>query len=163
MSSATTSSGGGRANRTGNRLEKFVQASLQDHDYLEFWNHKAQFFENREVIGGKQYAKQVPVGLTIYKTLRKCDFFIINKERFPLGLIVECKWQQVAGSVDEKYPFLIYNIIKTGIPTIVLMDGAGYKKSAMEWLKDQVSPDRALIGVWNMMEFQTKVNDGFLG
>ena len=25
--------------------------------------------------------------------------------------------------MDEKYPFLVFNILKTGIPTIILLDG----------------------------------------
>ncbi|MDP2637026.1 MAG: hypothetical protein Q8P03_00205, partial [bacterium] len=63
------------------------------------------------------------MGLTIYETVRKCDFFIVNRELFPDDLIIECKWQQSGGSVDEKYPFLLFNILKTGIPTIILLDG----------------------------------------
>ena len=162
LSSGTTSSGS-RANRTGNRLEQFVQQALTSSGYTEFWNHKAQAFENRKTIGGKQYLKQLPVGPTIYDTIRKCDFFIVNREKFPDDLIIECKWQQVGGSVDEKYPFLLFNIIKTAVPTVILLDGGGCKKSAMLWLKDQVSKTGALRAVWTMAEFHKAVNDGFLG
>ena len=162
MSSETTNSGK-KANRTGNLLENFVDNSLRGKGYTEFWNYKRLAFENRRAIGGKQFVKQLVVGQTIYETPRKCDFFIVNRELFPDDLIIECKWQQVAGSVDEKYPFLLFNILKTGIPTIILIDGGGYKPAAMRWLKDQVHEKGALIGVWNMTEFQTRVNNGFLG
>jgi len=120
-------------------------------------------FKNRKSIGGKQYATQVPCGTSIYNTPRKCDFLIINKDKFPDDLIIECKWQQSGGSVDEKYPFALFNIYKIGVPTIILLDGGGYKVAAMEWLKDQVDPNRALIGVHDMSEFQAKVHRGFLG
>lgn len=163
LSSATITSGGGHANRTGNRLEKFVEHALIDSGYTVFWNHKDQLFENRKTIGGKQYAMQVPCGTSIYETKRKCDILVLNQEKFPDGLIIECKWQQSSGSVDEKYPFTLFNIIKIAVPTIILLDGGGYKPAAMRWLKDQVSPQRALIGVYNMAEFQTLVNNGFLG
>lgn len=106
---------------------------------------------------------QLPVGTTIYETQRKADFFIVNKEKFPDDLIIECKWQQSSGSVDEKYPFLLFNIIKTGVPTVVLLDGDGYKPAAKEWLKSQMDLKRALIGVWSMSEFHKHVNNGFLG
>ena len=162
-SSSEIISSGEKANKTGNQLEEFVEETLKKKGYVEFWNHKATAFENRKVIGGKQYIRQLPVGQTIYETTRKCDFFIINRDRFSDDLIIECKWQQVSGSVDEKYPFLLFNIIKTGIPTIVLMDGSGYKKAALEWLKGQVHDKSALIAVWNMAEFQTKVNNNFFG
>lgn len=144
-------------------MEKFVEHALADSGYTEFWNHKDQLFDNRKSIGGKQYAKQVPCGTSIYETKRKCDIFILNQERFPDGLIIECKWQQSSGSVDEKYPFALFNIIKIGVPTIILLDGGGYKPAAMKWLKEQADPKRALIGVYNMAEFQKLVNNGFLG
>jgi len=154
---------GQRANETGNRLERFVKQALEDKGYQEFWNHKEQVFENRKALGGKQYARQVVVGTTIYESKRKCDFLVINRDKFPDALIIECKWQQSAGSVDEKYPFLLFNIMKMGVPSVVLLDGGGYKPSAMAWLKSQSDPNRALIGVWNMAEFQTRINNGFLG
>jgi hypothetical protein len=154
---------GTKANHTGNRLEKFVRAALHETGYVEFLTQKAQAFQNRKAIGGKQYIQQLRVGETIYDTVRKCDFMVINRAKFPNDLIIECKWQQSSGSVDEKYPFLYFNIIKTGVPTVVLMDGGGYKPSAMAWLKDQVSKTGALIGVWTMAEFQKQVNNGFLG
>ncbi|MGO9620816.1 MAG: PD-(D/E)XK nuclease superfamily protein [Desulfobaccales bacterium] len=162
LSSGITSSGE-KANKTGNLLERFVEQILRDKGYTEFWDHKLTAFENRWAIGGRQYIKQLPVGQTIYETTRKCDFFIINRDLFPEDLIIECKWQQVTGSVDEKYPFLLFNIVKTGIPTIILLDGSGYKKSAMKWLKNQVHEKGALIAVWNMAEFQTKVNNKYFG
>ena len=162
MSSETTSSGE-KANRTGNKLEVFVQQALLGCGYTEFWNHKSQLFPNRKLLGGKQFAKQVPVGDTIYETVRKCDFLVINREKFIDALIIECKWQQSAGSVDEKYPFLLYNIVRTGVPTVVLLDGGGYKPAALQWLKSMVNPRGALINVWTMTEFQRAVNDGFLG
>lgn len=162
LSSETTNSGA-KANKTGNKLERFVEQSLADYDYLEFSQNKAQAFGNRHLIGGKQYMKQSPVGDTIYETIRKCDFLIINRRKFPNDLIIECKWQQRSGSVDEKYPFLLFNIIKTGIPTIILLDGGGYRPAAMEWLQSQTHKNSALIAVWTMAEFQRKINDGFLG
>jgi hypothetical protein len=162
-SSSGIISSGEKANKTGNLLERFVEQILRGKGYTEFWDHKATAFENRKAIGGRQYIKQLPVGQTIYENPRKCDFFIINRELFPDDLIIECKWQQVSGSVDEKYPFLLFNIIKTGIPTVVLLDGSGYKQAAMKWLKGQVHEKGALIAVWNMAEFQTRINNGFLG
>jgi hypothetical protein len=36
----------------------------------------------------------------------------VNQTKFSDGLIIECKWQESAGSVDEKYPFVVLNIKK---------------------------------------------------
>lgn len=170
LSSETTSDepiipivGGSQANKTGNTLELFVERCLQDNGYTEFWDHKEQVFENRKLIGGKQFVKQCPCGTSIYETKRKCDFLVINQNKFKDNLIIECKWQQSSGSVDEKYPFTVFNVFKIGVPTIILLDGGGYKPAAMQWLKDQVNPQSALIGVYSMAEFQKLVNQGFLG
>lgn len=162
-SSSETMESGKFANHTGNALERFVEHTLQEHGYIEFGNHKEQVFEMRNAIGGKQYSRQARCGLSIYDTERKCDFLVINQDKFPDGLIIECKWQQSAGSVDEKYPFAVLNIAKIGVPTIILIDGGGYKKSALVWLKEQAGKDRALTGVYTMPEFQKAVNKGFLG
>jgi hypothetical protein len=159
-SSATTSSGQ-RACATGNQLEEFVEHALQSKGYVQFQGSKAQALANLQALGGRQYIKQLPVGNTIYDTPRVCDFFVVNEHLFPNGLIIECKWQQSGGSVDEKYPFLLFNVMKTGKPTVILLDGGGYKPAAMEWLKRQVNTGAALIAVWNMREFQKHVNDGF--
>jgi hypothetical protein len=158
----TKITGGGQANKTGSVLELFIKRILEDNGYTLFPNHRDQLFSNRKTVGGKQYSTQVPCGTSIYESPRKCDFLVMNNEKFPEGLIIECKWQQSAGSVDEKYPFTVFNILKIGVPTIIILDGNGYKKTAMKWLKDQADPKRALIGVYNMAEFQKLVNNGFL-
>lgn len=162
--SSETTNSGRQANKTGFNLENFVEQALINHGYTPFdANKKKQMFDNRGAIGGKQYQSQVPAGTTIYDSQRIVDFLIINKERFPEDLIIECKWQQSAGSVDEKYPFLFFNITKSAVPTIVVLDGGGCKPTAKKWLKDQADPNRALIAVWDMAEFQKNVNNGFLG
>lgn len=158
----TKITGGGQANKTGSVLELFIKRILEDNGYTLFSNHRDQLFTNRKTVGGKQYSTQVPCGTSIYESPRKCDFLVMNNDKFPEGLIIECKWQQSAGSVDEKYPFTVFNILKIGVPTIIILDGNGYKKTAMKWLKDQADPKRALIGVYNMAEFQKLVNNGFL-
>lgn len=162
-SSSETTSSGGQANRTGNLLESFVENVLKHKGYQEFWDHKEQVFANRHAVGGKQYAKQVIIGKSIYEGNVRCDFLVLNLEKFPDGLVIECKWQQARGSVDVKYPFNVANIIKIGVPTIIIIDGKGYSKKAIEWLRGEANAARALIGVYNMQEFQAEVNKGFLG
>ncbi|MEE9312205.1 MAG: PD-(D/E)XK nuclease superfamily protein [Planctomycetota bacterium] len=159
----TPVSGGSKANATGNQLERFVCQTLENHGYAEFWNHKKQFMEIRNTIGGKQFAQQIPVGPTIYDTDRRCDIYVMNRAKFPDDLVIECKWQQAKGSVDEKYPYLLFNIIRTGIPTIVVIDGDGARPAAVAWLKSQVGGGSALLGVWDMKEFHRQANNGFLG
>ena len=144
-----------------NKLNELVAKTLEENGYREFLNHKEQVFENRSHIGSKQYLRQLPAGKTIYDATRRCDFLVINRKKFPNDLIIECKWQETSGSVDEKYPFLLRNIEKTAVPTVILIDGGGYRPAALKWLKSQVSPEKYLVGVWNMEEFEIEVARNF--
>lgn len=161
-SETTPQNGGHQANKSGNLLESFVTNILTQKGYTEFWNHKEQLFANRHSVGGKQFARQVIIGESIYGTKVKADFLVLNKDKFPDGLIIECKWQEKRGSVDLKYPFNVFNIAKLAIPTVILIDGKGYSKKSFAWLKDQAHPEKALTGVHTMVEFQTIVNRGLL-
>lgn len=152
---------GNQANRTGNELEQFIKRALEDLEYTESQNG-SDLFKYRKTVEGQFYAKQVIVGKTVFGHKRRVDFFLVNKSIFPDGLIIECKWQQVSGSVDEKYSHLRDNILETGIPTIVVAGGNGYKPEALDWLKRQIDK-RILLAVWNMEEFQIAKNTSFFG
>ena len=74
---------------------------------------------------------------TIYGHSGKTEFLLISKSH-SLELRIECKWQQVAGSVDEKFPYVYLNCIEA-IPEndiLIIIDGAGAKKGSVQWLKD---------------------------
>lgn len=158
FSSQIMNNGGSLANHNGRNLENFIKQILLQNNYKECTKSKTAILNNRINITEKLFMPQVYVGDTIYGTKRIVDFFILNKNLFPEGLIIECKWQQSKGSVDEKYPFLVLNIIKTKIPTIVLIDGGGYKPTAMQWLKEQAAPNNILMAVYTMAEFQKAIN-----
>lgn len=153
--------GGWKANRTGIRLEKFVEHALKEHSYEESSNGKNLFNKRALITSGKYYARGVNVGETAYgeRGRRIVDLFLVDKMLFPNDLIFECKWQQVKGSIDEKYPYLVDNIRTTAIPTIILVGGNGYKPGALEWLKKQVD-GVILRAVWDMEQFQIAVNNG---
>lgn len=138
---------------TGANLERFVDQELLAHGYLKIVE-KHNLFENRHMVRGKKFASHVSCGTNIYNSERICDFLIINPIKYPKGLIIECKWQHSAGSVDEKYPFVHQSILKTGVPTIVVLDGGGYRKEAEEWFKAQVD-HVMLLGVWSKNELVT--------
>ena len=153
-------SSGTLANLTGKTLEGFVRQSLLSSGYSEIVAGKNDAFLTRENLTGRHFATQAVVGSTIYDQEREVDVLVINNLLFPKALVIECKWQQSPGSVDEKFPFFALSIKQSKVPTVVILDGGGYKASAMEWLKTQAGPRRALRAVWTMMEFQKAVNNG---
>jgi hypothetical protein len=64
--------------------------------------------------------------------------------------------------VDEKYPYLVLNIqMQYQSPTILVLDGGGYKKGAERWVRSQAGHGN-LLHVLNMNEFATWVNKGNL-
>jgi hypothetical protein len=84
---------------------------------------------------------------------------------------IECKWQQVSGSVDEKLPYLYLNSIEAmpELSVMILIDGAGWKAGAIQWLKDAVKQKRYTneqnitkeILIFNLTEFFTWANETF--
>lgn len=123
---------GSFANKTGNYAERTIKCLLSEKGY--------------------EIKRQQLIGLSIYKHRLKCDFFISNVMGYPDGLIIESKWQEVSGSADEKFPYLVKNIKeKFPCPAIVVVGGNGCKQGALDWLKDQV--DDKLIAVFTVEEF----------
>ena len=99
----------------------------------------------------KWFTTQFHLTNTIYENTWKVDF-LLHDEETKNSLVIECKWQQSQGSVDEKYPYLVRNIKeKSPYRCLVLLDGDGYKPTAKAWLKREV--DKKLIGVFSMSEF----------
>lgn len=147
---------GTRANYTGNQLQKFIFNTL---------TQKGYFLVDRKHFNPAKYMEQAifcpefPVGENIYGTPTTCDFILYHPQKHPDCLIIEAKWQQSAGSVDEKFPFLVANI-KEKYPhaTVIVLDGGGYRDKAEDWLRGQVNDK--LLKVMNMREFQKWANDG---
>ncbi|HEY9799660.1 MAG TPA: PD-(D/E)XK nuclease superfamily protein [Leptolyngbyaceae cyanobacterium] len=149
---------GGRAVTSGNVLENAVEGALQGHKYIQV----GADLRKKERLGCllssnsilKKYAKQVYIGPGIYGSDIYVDFYIMGVPSLPSGLIIECKWQQTSGSVDEKLPYLNLNIEKC-YPTqaIVLIDGGGMKPQAISWLKMEVGPNKNLLAVQDLTSF----------
>lgn len=154
-------SGGSRANRTGRLLENFVENLLRDFDYVR--QGKTRQLRNA-LPEARVYWRQYPVGKGIYETEVKVDFLIYNPEVHDIGgpRIIETKWQQVGGSVDEKFPYLVQNI-RTRYPhkTLVLIDGDGFKDGAKKWLRRQQGGNLERVFL-SMGEFQAYANNGHL-
>ena len=71
---------------------------------------------------------------SIYGTKCRSEFLLQLKER---KIRIECKYQSVAGSVDEKLPYLMMNFTSQ-VPedeTIIIIDGDGWRPGAVQWLR----------------------------
>lgn len=101
--------------------------------------------------------RQYHVGKSIYGTPLYADFYVATAPGFPDGLIIESKWQETQGSADEKLPYLVTNIHQCyPCPTIIVLDGGGFRPGAERWLCSQVGG--RLYAVMNFREFLTWCN-----
>jgi hypothetical protein len=145
---------GARANKSGNILEGNVEAILNGYDYLQVGNYVSKDFVLNAALLPKRYGKEVYIGTGIYQTELKVDFYIIGSDAMPSGLIIECKWQESTGSVDEKFPYLNMNIqLHYPAPTIVVIGGVGMREGASNWLKARVNDNRNLAAVFSLDRF----------
>ena len=124
--------GGYHANNSGKVLESIVESSLHAKGFsvvpYKEWSKDIGDYNNEVLI------KNVPYE-SIYKHSSKTEFLMISDE-FNICTRIECKWQQTSGSVDEKFPYLFHNCAEmmTEPHVIILLDGGGAKKGAIEWL-----------------------------
>jgi hypothetical protein len=158
---------GKSANTTGNQLEVAVETVLSNKGFeiLRYRN----WMENPSLYGSELLLKNVPF-VTIYGHNGNTEFLLVS-EKYNLRIRIECKWQQSAGSVDEKLPYLYLNTIEA-MPEkniMILIDGEGFKAGAKTWLKNAV--DKKLytdngnndtnIMVFSLSEFFTWANKTF--
>lgn len=129
---------GQRANMTGARAEATIYCILKELGY----SVERQFPACMGIHGGQVYV----------------DFYIHPTEQFPKGLIIESKWQEVSGSADEKYCFLIENIrTHYPAPTIVVYGGGGARQGMVDWMCSQADKSN-VYAVLSFEEFLTWVN-----
>ena len=153
--------GGSRANTSGNTLEASISAVVGSKGF-DVVNYKI-WESNKDKFGKELLLCNVPYQ-TIYGHNGKTEFVLLS-ETDGLEIRIECKWQQVSGSVDEKYPYLYLNCMQMPEETVfIIVDGGGAKKGAVEWLKDAPAmfPCDKSITVFNLVEFLSWANKTLL-
>lgn len=156
-----------KKNITGTQLEKAVQTVLLEKGFeivmYRVWE------KNPDNFGKELLLKNVPFK-TIYGHGGNTEFLLIS-EKYKLRIRIECKWQQSAGSVDEKLPYLYLNTIET-MPEkdiMILIDGDGFKAGAKTWLRNAVNEklytneknNDTNVMVFSLAEFFTWANNTF--
>lgn len=158
---------GSQANKTGNVLEQLVVGTLGAHGFNSV--KYTEYVKNPEKYGKELLLRNVPF-TTLYNGRGFTEFLLLS-EQYDLKTRIECKWQQKAGSVDEKLAYVYLSCIEA-IPednVIILIDGDGFRDGAIKWLKDaaeqrkfipQDKPNK-VVKIMNSTEFLTWCNNTF--
>jgi hypothetical protein len=156
-----------RSTSSGPVLERTVKSVMEEKGFLIL--SYSDWIKNPTRYAGEVLLTNAPYE-SIYHHKAKTEFLLISEQK-KIRLRIECKWQQVAGSVDEKFPYLYLNIIEA-IPEndmIVIIDGDGFKPGAIEWFKKAVAEKKYAgelkkeknIIVMNLKQFMTWANTTF--
>lgn len=154
---------GARANKSGRLLESNVETVLRMSGYFQMSPQVPKQMQKDLILNSallpKRYGRQVFIGCGIYDTDIYVDFYIASLQFLPKGLIIECKWQESGGSVDEKFPYLNLNIQYCyPAPAIVVIGGEGMREGAVDWLKERENDNKNLLGVFSLDRFMAWSN-----
>ena len=149
---------------SGNLLEQTVKTVCSRKGFV-IVKHR-DWRRHPEDYGSELLLTDVPYN-TIYNHSGKTEF-LLKSLRYNLEIRIECKWQQVSGSVDEKLPYLYLNSIEV-MPEkhiLIVIDGAGWKSGAIPWLKNAAASKKYItpenedkkIEVLSLTEFMTWAN-----
>jgi hypothetical protein len=159
---------GTKGNITGNQLEVAVKTVLLGKGF-QIVNYRV-WEKDPDKYGKELLLENVPF-TTIYEHKGNTEFLLLS-DKYKLHIRIECKWQQVAGSVDEKLPYLYLNSIEA-MPEkdiMILIDGAGWKPGSIKWLREAVKSkkyttaqnnDKKIL-VFSLTEFFTWANNTFV-
>ena len=148
--------GGSTANYTGEQLQEYIFLRLTERGYTHV---PAKRFIAAHILGQPIFTDEFHLCHSIYNNPLKCDFVIYHPQKWANNLVIEAKWQQSKGSVDEKYPYNVLNINNCyPYPTIIVLGGSDYKGGAEKWLRCQVNDK--LLAVLNMEQFAAWANKG---
>lgn len=155
------------ANWTGSTLEKTIVGTLVSKGF-QLVAYR-DFIKSPQSYGEELLLRNAPF-TTIYGHNGTTEFLLKSK-KYNLNIRIEAKWQQISGSVDEKYPYLYLNCIEA-MPEddiIVVIDGGGAKQGAVNWLRNAAANQkycydeqkRKKLKVMNLTEFLVWANNTF--
>jgi hypothetical protein len=78
------------------------------------------------------------------------DILLWHPDKFPLGLVVEAKWQSVSGSTEDKLPFSVLSLAgirdggKANIVALML-DAAAMRPCVQEWVTAECARRQILL------------------
>jgi len=78
--------------------------------------------------------REVGVGKTIIGKNRRIDILVVNEE-LNEALALECKYQESAGTVDEKIPYALDDMHAMQMPGYIIYAGNGFSDGVIHMLQ----------------------------
>jgi hypothetical protein len=88
------------------------------------------------------------------------DFYLHHPTKHPDGFVIEAKYQERGGSIDEKLYFTVNSLLRIKIPSLLLLLGHGYKQPIYRWCLQQHHPGTLWV-VADWADLLRMVNGGF--
>ncbi len=133
--------GGYTAGKNGKVMEEQIKQVLVSSGYIELTPEEKKLLvrlDGAPPIGeDKWFCQQVRLYRNLYGSNYTADFYLFDKDKFPLGLSIESKWQASSGSVDEKYCFTVMSLKSMPGEQLLILDGGGARQGAVQWIKKQ--------------------------
>lgn len=141
---------GAQANLNGKVFEDMMIPIFQNNGFQVFTEAELKKKPVGFIDAIKRYVIKNATYVTIYNEGGRTEFVIVDGTR---KVRVEAKYQASAGSVDEKYPYMLLNGIYQYPENeiIFVVDGGGYKPGAREWLKNHIEE--------NWLDFKSRGKD----
>lgn len=126
---------GGEANGSGQFLERVVENEARARSFhVTEWRVD---LDNYDLVHPRRLIRRVPY-TSIYGCNSTSEFVLVD-DLAGRRVRIECRWQQAAGSVDEKMPYLFLNADEA-MPEheiVLLLAGDGARDEAIAWLKNK--------------------------
>ncbi len=93
-----------------------------------------QYIKNNFGDRGIQVYQEIYMGKSIIGKNRRVDLLVVN-EALNIAVPLECKYQSVSGTVDEKVPYTLQDAKAMQMDAYVVYGGAGFSKGITHMLE----------------------------
>lgn len=83
---------------------------------------------------GIEVYREIPVGTSIIGKNRRLDIFVLQIES-QRAFAIECKYQEMQGTVDEKIPYALQDMAALAMPGCIVYAGEGFSQGVLHLLQ----------------------------
>lgn len=127
---------GGESNGSGKMLEGVIEREFRRFD-IPVFDH-SENGDNGDLFAEKFLLRNAPY-TSIYGCRSRSEFLYVDF-RLQSHIRIECRWQEVSGSVDEKLAYLFLNATRAMPERVIwiVLDGGGARAEAVDWIRREV-------------------------